>query len=212
VMELVVSQLFGGVHPASSASSASDVAGVSSNASAVGGALGDVPGFLSYLWQVFLPRLGFMAPHFTSSVYPAYSIFVIRGWAAFGSYTATFPSWVYWVITAAMLSVIPLGAVAARMERGWVRAHLPELIALVAMPVAVVVGFEAAYYTPGIRPVIAEVGRYAFPAIGPLALLALGALHAFGRRLMVDVAAGVIVALIGLSFASQLLALTSYYA
>ena len=51
---------------------------------------------------------------------------------------------------------------------------------MILMPVAVVAGFEAAYYTPGVRPLIAEFGRYAFPAIAPLALLVVGALHAFG--------------------------------
>ena len=55
-----------------------------------------------------------------------------------------------------------------------------------SMPVAVVAGFEAAYYTTGARPVIAEFGRYAFPAIGPLAVLVVGALHAFGRRAHAD--------------------------
>jgi branched-subunit amino acid transport protein AzlD len=80
------------------------------------------------------------------------------------------------------------------------------------MPVAVIVGFEAAYYTPGSRSVIAEVGRYAFPAIGPLAVLVVGALHAFGRRRMLAVGVGLLVAMIALSCASQLLTLTSFYA
>ncbi len=199
----------GGVHTSASPAGAS---AISSNASAVGGALSDIPGFLSYLWQVFLPRLPFMAPHFPASVYPAYSIFVIRGWAAFGSYTVTFPTWVYTVILTVMLSAIPLSVWAARREWSWVSRHWLELVVLIAMPVAVIVGFEAAYFTPTVRPVIAEVGRYVFPAIGPLAVLVVGALHAFGRRRMLDVAIGLLVAMIALSYASQLLTLTSFYA
>jgi hypothetical protein len=80
------------------------------------------------------------------------------------------------------------------------------------MPVAVIVGFVAAYYTPGMRPAIAEFGRYAFPAIGPIALLVVGALHAFGRRRMLAAAVALLVAMIALSYAAQLLTLTGFYA
>jgi Predicted membrane protein (DUF2142) len=205
----VLSIALGGLH-AASAPAGSSVVGA--NATAVGGALGDIPGFLSYLWQVFLPRLPFMARHFSGSVYPAWSIFVVRGWAAFGSYTVAFPTWVYDVILSVMIAAVPLWGWAARMEWTWVRNHRLELLVLVAMPVLVIVGFEAAYYTPTPRAVIAEVGRYAFPAIGPLALLVVGALHAFGRRRMLGVAVGLLVAMIALSYASQLLTLGSFYA
>ncbi|HXR28591.1 MAG TPA: hypothetical protein VN772_03355 [Solirubrobacteraceae bacterium] len=206
---LLVSVALGGVHTAAAAPGPS---AIGSNATAVGGALGDIPGFLSYLWQAFLPRLPGMTAHFPASEYPFYTIFVIRGWAAFGSYTAAFPDWVYGVITGAMIATILLCPLAAGREWGWVRSHALELAALVAMPAAVIVGFEAAYYTPGLRPVIAEVGRYAFPAIGPLAVLVVGALHAFGRHRLLAVTTAVLVAMIGLSFASQLLTLTSFYA
>jgi hypothetical protein len=97
-------------------------------------------------------------------------------------------------------------------ERRWLSAHLPEALAVVLMPIAVIAGFAAAYYTPGARPVIAEFGRYAFPAIGPIALLVVGALHAFGRRLMLGAGVALLVAVIALSYASQLLTLTGFYA
>jgi hypothetical protein len=206
---LLSAYVLGGVHTASAPRGAS---AISSNASAVSGALHHVPDFLSYLWQVFLPKLPFMTAHFPASGYPAYTIFVVRGWGAFGSYTITFPHWVYVVILVAMLCAIPLSSLAAWCEWTWVRRNWLELFVLISMPVAVIVGFEAAYYTPGTRPVIAEVGRYAFPAIGPLAVLVVGALHGFGRRRMLSVGSGLLVAMIALSYASQLLTLTSFYA
>jgi hypothetical protein len=101
---------------------------------------------------------------------------------------------------------------AARREWPWLRAHWAEALAVVLMPVAVIVGFVAAYYTPGMRPAIAEFGRYAFPAIGPIALLVVGALHAFGRRRMLAAAVALLVAMIALSYAAQLLTLTGFYA
>jgi len=111
-----------------------------------------------------------------------------------------------------MVAAVPLGALAATREWAWVRGHLLELAVLLAIPAAVVMGFEAAYFTTGARSVIAEVGRYAFPAIAPLAILVVGALHAFGRRHMLGVAAGLLVAAIALSYAGQLLTLTAFYA
>jgi hypothetical protein len=86
------------------------------------------------------------------------------------------------------------------------------LLVLVLIPVVVIVGFEAAYYTPGIRPNIGEVGRYAFPAIGPIAVLVVGGLHAFGRPRIIYAGVVLLVAMMSLSYASQLLTLTSFFA
>ncbi len=94
-------------------------------------------------------------------------IFVERGWGAFGWYDVFFPHRLYEVILAAMIAVPILGLIALRREWPFVRRNAVELALLVLMPLAVVAGFEAAFYTPGARPFIAEFGRYAFPAIAP---------------------------------------------
>jgi hypothetical protein len=185
---------------------------IGTNANAVSEALHHLPDFLSYLWQVFLPRLPFMTAHFPSAVYPGFVIFIERGWAAFGWYDVFFPSWVYAVILALSLFVLVLSPWAARREWSWLSAHAPEALAVIVIPIAVIVGFVAAYYTPGARPTIAEFGRYAFPAIGPIALLVVGALHAFGRRWMPYAGVALLVAMLALSYASQLLTLTGFYA
>jgi hypothetical protein len=202
------------------ASSATGSAAISSNASAVREALHHLPTYFAYLWQAVLPRLGFMSAHFPPPVHggfvlfndPGFVIFVERGWGAFGWYDVFFKQWVYVVIFLVMVLAVPLGAWAARREWSWVRRHWLEVLALIAMPVAVILGFVAAYYDPHPRPLIAEFGRYVFPAIGPIAVLVVGALHAFGRRRMMTVGVGLVVAMIGLSYASQLLTLTSFYA
>jgi hypothetical protein len=169
-------------------------------------------GYLGYLWQVFLPRLSFMAPHFEGASPPAFVIFDERGWGAFGWYDVFFPHWVYVVLLVAMLLPIALGVAALMRESQFVRRHALELGVLVLMPIAVVSGVEAAFYTTGVRPAIAEFGRYAFPAIGPLAALVVGSLHAFGRRRMLYVGAGLLVAMLALSYAAQLTTLTGFYA
>jgi hypothetical protein len=192
---------------------------ISANASAVSDALHHIPKFLAYLWQALLPRLPFMPRYFPASrpgfvlfSDPGFVIFVERGWGAFGWYDVFFQKWVYVVIFLAMLAAVPAAAWAWRRERRWLRGHWLETAAVVAMPAAVIVGFVAAYYQPHPRVLIAEFGRYVFPAIGPLALMVVGALHAFGRRRMLTVGIGLLTAMIALSYASQLLTLTSFYA
>jgi hypothetical protein len=186
---------------------------IGSNANAVSEALHHIPSYLAYLWEVFLPRLPGMAAHFPPGNYPGFEIFIERGWGAFGWYDVFFPGWVYAVILAISLIVFfVLAPWAARCERRWLRPHWAETVTIVLTPVAVIVGFTAAYYTATPRPVIAEFGRYLFPAIGPTALFVVGALHAFGRQRMPLVGAGLLVAMIVLSYSSQLLTLTSFYA
>jgi hypothetical protein len=169
-------------------------------------------GYAAYVWEVFLPRLPFMARHFETSVPAGYEIYVKRGWGAFGWYVVLFPAWVFLLIFAAMIATLVLAVIAARREAAWVRAHLFEVGFLVLCPIAVVLGVEAAFYDEGVRPVVAEFGRYAFPAIAPLALLAIGSLHAFGRRGALTAAAVLVPAMIALSFAGQLLTLAGFFA
>jgi hypothetical protein len=196
--------------------SAAVAAGGISGSAAASGAVSEVLahplGYLGYLWEVFLPRLSFMAPHFETASPPAFLIFVERGWGAFGWYDVLFPHWMYLVIFAAMLLTAVLTVVAVRREWRFVRANLIETGLLLLMPIAVVAGFEAAYYTPGARALVAEFGRYAFPAIAPLAVIVVASLQAFGRRWAVLAGAGLLVGMLTLSYAAQLVTLTGFYA
>ncbi len=190
---------------------AGGAASVGSNASAASEALHHLAGYASYVWQVFLPKLPFMHAHFLPGTWPAFEIFVERGWAAFGWYTVIFPHRVYRVIEVVMLAAIPIALWAARREWPWLRRNWRLAIAVLAMPICVFLGFEAAYYSSSIRPLLAEFGRYEFPAIGPLAAIVVGALHAFGRRHALTAGVVVLVAMIAFSYASQLLTLTTFY-
>jgi hypothetical protein len=190
----------------------SNTPGLGATASATSGAAAHPLGFLSYLWQVFLPRLSFMSPHFQDSTIPGFTIFVERGWGAFGWYDVFFPHWLFDVILAAMLAALVLGVVAAFRKIAFVRRNFLEVAVLLLMPICVIVGFEAAFYTSGARPAVAEFGRYAFPAIGPLAVLAVASLSAFGRRGLVLGGTGALVAMIGVSYAGQLVTLTGFFA
>lgn len=198
--------------PASSGGGGGAASAIGSNANAVSEALHHIPDYFAYLWETFLPRLPFMAAHFPSGEYPGFVIFIERGWGAFGWYDVFFPSWVYAVILAVSLLVLCLAPWAAQREWRWLTTHWAEALTVVLTPAAVILGFTAAYYAVAAPPVIPDFGRYVFPAIGPLALFVVGALHALGRRRLPLLGTGLLVAMIALSYASQLLTLTSFYA
>jgi hypothetical protein len=196
---------------ASAASTGGTPAEAGTAASSVGEALAHPLDYLTYLWQSLLPRLPFMTDHFPAH-FPAMVIFVERGWGAFGWYDVFFPHRIYYVILAAMIAVPILGLIAARREWPFVRRNAVEFVLLLLMPMAVVAGFEAAFYTPGARPFIAEFGRYAFPAIAPLAVLVVASLHAFGRRWALQAGVVLLVAMVALSYSAQLVTLMGFYA
>jgi hypothetical protein len=172
-----------------------------------------MPGrFLVYLWEIFLPRLGFMGSLFPPG-WPFRSIYVVRGWGAFGWYTWIFPNWVYLVIIVAMAIVGLLALSTAVRERLAARSRAFEIAVIALFPVCVLVAVEAAFFSPngGGRAVVAEQGRYIFPAITALAAIAVAGTFGLGRRWHVALATTLVVAMIGLSYASQLLTLGSFY-
>jgi hypothetical protein len=166
---------------------------------------------LGYLWQIFLPPLPGMVDHYPSNPWPGYTIYVVRGWASFGWYDIVFPRIVYAAILAGIAGTAISGAVLARRHRDWLRRNWVLVLTLVATPIIVVAGVERAFATPGQRPIIAEMGRYLFPAIGALALLAVGSFRAWGERWAARLTVGVVVSEMVLTYASQLLTLRGFY-
>lgn len=171
-----------------------------------------MPGrFLVYLWELFLPRLPFMGELFPQG-WPFYQIYVLRGWGAFGWYTYVFARWVYLAIVVTMASVGLFALCAAWRYREVTRKLGWELLVIVLFPVCVLVAVEAAFFAPnGGRTVVAEQGRYIFPAIAALAVIAVGGTFGLGRRWHVPIATGLVVAMMGLSYAAQLLTLSSFF-
>jgi 4-amino-4-deoxy-L-arabinose transferase-like glycosyltransferase len=168
-------------------------------------------GYLSYLWQVFLPPLPFMTDLHRRS-WPFYEIYIERGWAAFGWYTFVFPDWVYAVIVAGVIGAFLLCGVTAWRERIAVRARGWEIAVLATALVGVIAGVEAAYFSTQPVEILPEQGRYAFTAMVPFAAVAVGACFAFGRGTARFVAAGLASVMLGLAFCGQLLGFTSFYA
>lgn len=166
---------------------------------------------LSYLWQIFLPSLGFMYDHYPLHDWPAYTIYIVRGWASFGWYAIVFPPVVYAVILAGIGCTLLSAAVYVRRRFDWLKENWVIVVTLVAMPIVVVAAVERAFATNGQRALIAEMGRYLFPAVGALGLLAVGAYWAWGERWAARITTGVVVSAMVLTFASQLLTLRGFY-
>jgi hypothetical protein len=168
--------------------------------------------YLTYVWEVFLPRLPGMHPHFPAGQYPASTIFVHTSWAAFGWNDIEFPGWVYKLLGSTIVAGGALGIAAAWRERSFLRRRPIEVLLLALTPVVVILAVEAVFYTSGRRAVITEFGRYQFPALAAWAALAVAALHGVGRRRMLAAGAVLLSALIAFGIASQLLVLTTFYA
>ena len=178
--------------------------------STASGALGNPLGYLSYLWQVFLPPLPFMTDLFIHK-WPFFNIYIERGWGAFGWYAVLFPKWVYAVILLVTVAVGLLGVRAALRNREWLRRNWLPVAFVVLVPATVLAAVEAAYYTTAPRQALAEFGRYLFPAITALAAIAVGACLGLGRRWAPVAATGLAAGVIVLDYASQLLSLAGFY-
>jgi hypothetical protein len=118
---------------------------------------------------------------------------------------------VYGVLWGATGLVAVLGLLALWRQRRAARSLSIEIALLLLFPIVVVAGFEAAFYDMGARPFIAEFGRYAFPALAPLAALVVGALYGLPRRWMLPAGTVLLVAMLAFCYASQLLTLTAFY-
>jgi hypothetical protein len=172
--------------------------------------LDDPSTFLSYTWQMFLPRLWFMNDLHVQK-WPAFDVFIEGGWAAFGWLVVRFPQWVYVVIAGVSILAAALCVVAVVRRRAHALKLGWELAVLLVAIAGVVGGVEAAYFTNSPRPAPAEQGRYIFTAAVPLAAIAVGSAMAFRDRVAPLVASGLAAGVIGLSYASQLLALAGFF-
>jgi hypothetical protein len=186
-------------------------AGAISAASAVSTAEHMPLRFLEYLWQLFLPPIAFMGRLFPPG-WPFFQVYIERGWGAFGWYSILFPRWVFVVILTVMILVAVAGLWGAWRWRARLASRGWEILLLILVPICVLVAVEAAFFAPnGGRTVVAEQGRYIFPAIGALAALAVLGTFGFGKRWHVPLLTALVVAMIGLCYAGQLMTLGGFY-
>jgi 4-amino-4-deoxy-L-arabinose transferase-like glycosyltransferase len=168
--------------------------------------------FLSYLWQFYLPKLGFMNDfHSVAPTLPAWDILFKGAWAAFGWLEVIFPVWVYW-----LLLVVSVGAVVGAVTGLWKDRSGIDW-AVFAFLALVVIGLMAGLHISEYRQIKGGAsnffqGRYVLP-LAPLAAAALARTIAWApRRLRGQLVGGALAAFLVLNLFSLGLILQRFYA
>jgi 4-amino-4-deoxy-L-arabinose transferase-like glycosyltransferase len=144
---------------------------------------GSIKGFLSYLWQFYLPPLRTMTPQ--GPPYGYRQVFVEGLGGTFGSLEITYPLWVYDALQlAAGIGLILLVlCVVRRWER--VVAHGAQVLVVCALPVAMLAVLHVSAYRdlqgPPYDPLL--VGRYLLPLVVPMGLAIAFVCSSLPRRL-----------------------------
>jgi hypothetical protein len=158
-------------------------------ASSIGGEVGSttgagsIKGFLSYLWQFYLPPLRTMTPQ--GPPYGYRQVFVEGLGGTFGSLEITYPLWVYDALQlAAGIGLILLVlCIVRRWER--VVAHGAQVLVVCALPVAMLAVLHVSAYRdlqgPPYDPLL--VGRYLLPLVVPMGLAIAFVCSSLPRRL-----------------------------
>ena len=164
--------------------------------------------FLSYVWQFYLPRLGFMSP----MIGPPYgfdAVYIRTFFGTFASLEVTYPERFFGVLRDAAL--LGLGAMVVCLALRWraVRRHWRTLAVLVTAAVALIGALHVAAYRAlqangGIDPVL--VGRYLFPLISLFGLAIAFVASSLPRKLgpyagAAVLATGVVMQITGLGLA-----------
>lgn len=137
---------------------------------------------IDYIIQMVFPFIKLTGP-MSGTPHAFEKIYVVGGFADFFWHRESFPIDIYKLIFGVLLVVFVTGVVGVIRYRKWaVRNWLPVLI-VVLQPIFVYGLVEWAYATPGGRVVPAEQGRYIFPALAALCVMAAAATYGLPKRL-----------------------------
>ncbi|WP_026909686.1 DUF2142 domain-containing protein [Patulibacter minatonensis] len=181
--------------------------------------------FGSYLWQFYLPKLGFMDPQVymypVVSERPVINLWVGTSWGSFGWVDIWFPRWavhLFMVVAAAVAGAATWTAARARRARRR-REDPPNvpltaaMVVLLIAAVGVLAGVHLQDYDNGVKGLLPFAqGRYLFPVAGIGALAVGGAVAAFPARWRPTAAGTWLAFLIVLQVAALALNATRYYA
>jgi hypothetical protein len=172
---------------------------------------GDLGGQLSYLWQVFLPRLPGQSAAFPE-FYPGWQLWLKGFIGKFGWTVVGFSEWAYRLGAALLGLVVALAASAAVRERRVLRRRLWELLGYAAMTggLLLLIGLVALRgFAPGISGAIQ--GRYLLPLLALFAALLALAARGAGERWGRAVGVALVLVCVGWSLFGQLLTIAWFY-
>jgi 4-amino-4-deoxy-L-arabinose transferase-like glycosyltransferase len=165
---------------------------------------------LSYLWQLYLPRLPFMDDQFPAS-FPPWETWFKGSIGRYGWLDYGFDLWVYKLALAVFVVLAALCAKALIERRHALCARRSELAtyALAAAGLCTLIAVAGYRAKLGGQPF--EQARYLMPLLPLYAAFAALAARGAGRRLGPAVGAAIVVLAIGHSLFSQLLTISRYY-
>jgi 4-amino-4-deoxy-L-arabinose transferase-like glycosyltransferase len=166
---------------------------------------------LSYVWELYLPRLPGM-PHYFRGLSTTMDVWFDRSVGFYGWMDVYFPTWVN---TLALFFAIPIALLCCRelfARRAAVRARLPELATYAAITVGVLLVIGVPSYHTDILGHIYGFGepRYLLPMLALLGAAIALAVRG-GRRWGPQLGAAMIVLFLAHDIFSQLQAIARYY-
>jgi hypothetical protein len=172
---------------------------------------GDFGGQLSYLWQVFLPRLPGQSTVFPE-FYPGYQLWLKGFVGKFGWTVVQFAEWVYRLAVLLLGAVLLLALRPAVRQRAALRSRLAELLGYAAMAggLLLLIGLVALRgFAPGISGAVQ--GRYLLPLLALFAAVLVLAVRGAGERWGRAVGVALVLACVGWSLFGQLLTIAWFY-
>jgi 4-amino-4-deoxy-L-arabinose transferase-like glycosyltransferase len=125
---------------------------------------GSIRGFLSYLWQAYLPNLPFQTPVRNLAGIEGYDIWIKTGWASFGWLEVQFPRSVY-LLLAAISAIVIAGGLAA-VWKGRFPVPVPVLAFFAVAIVGLLAGLHWAEYRQYTSQHLSFIqGRYLLPLL-----------------------------------------------
>ncbi|MEA2427986.1 MAG: hypothetical protein QOF37_1614 [Thermoleophilaceae bacterium] len=176
---------------------------------------------LSYIWQFYLPKLGFMTDQFPNHAagfrsYPTYPLWqtYVQGFTGrFGWFEYGFPLWANYIALGVYVSLLGLAGAAVWRFRRALRRRWPELLTYVLLfgGLLMLVNLVGYQYRLGAPHDNFEQARYLLPMIGLYAAVVALAVRGAGRRWGPAVGALVVVLAIGHNIFAQTLTMDRYY-
>lgn len=165
---------------------------------------------VSYVWQLYMPRLPFMKAQF--DYFPPWETWFKGFVGLFGWLDTPFPPWVYKLALGLAIPLAGLFGWSLLQGRGALRRRLPEVVcyATVTLGLLVSIGILGLRYVEGTGATFEQL-RYLLPLLPFYGAAVALAVRAPGDRIGRPLAALVLVLLIGHTVFAQMLVISRFY-
>jgi hypothetical protein len=167
---------------------------------------------LSYVWQLYLPRLPGMT-HYFAGLSTTKDVWFDRSVGLYGWFDTMFPTWVDNVALIPAAIIVVLCGRELVLRRGALRERLPELVTYAAIVLGVLVMIGTSSYLSAVLGNEAPFGepRYLLPMLPLLGAVIALAVRSGGRRWAPVIGAVMVVLFLGHDIFSQLQVISRYY-